>query len=214
MEEQIKKFLKQLRLNESFISSILGVLVIIVVGVLLYNYFRGRASPSLSDSDLNLNKDLQTQPQKETVSEGKTPEGLPTKHVVSKGESLWTIAQQYYGSGYNWVDIASANSLKHPNQLVEGTQLTIPNVPAKKLTNSLMKESSNAMAPSITSTNTTMSISESSYTVQEKDSLWSVAVRAYGDGYQWPKLYQANRESIGRNPNRLEQGITLQIPRN
>ena len=36
---KLKKFLKAIRLNESTISTVLGALVVVVVGVLIYNYF-------------------------------------------------------------------------------------------------------------------------------------------------------------------------------
>ena len=35
----LKKLLKALRMNESIISTLLGGLVVVVVGVLIYNYF-------------------------------------------------------------------------------------------------------------------------------------------------------------------------------
>jgi len=41
----LKNFLKKLKLNESTISMILGALVIVVVGVLIFNYFRGVGKP-------------------------------------------------------------------------------------------------------------------------------------------------------------------------
>ena len=31
--------------------------------------------------------------------------------IVQKNQSLWMIAEQAYGSGYNWTDIAKANNL-------------------------------------------------------------------------------------------------------
>ena len=48
-------------------------------------------------------------------------------HVVKSGESLWRIAQLYYGSGAKWPKIAEANDLSgtliYPNQ-----RLKIPGV--------------------------------------------------------------------------------------
>ena len=39
MEERLKQWLKALKFNESTISMLLGGLVVVVVGVLIYNYF-------------------------------------------------------------------------------------------------------------------------------------------------------------------------------
>lgn len=50
---------------------------------------------------------------------------MAVKHKVQKGESLWSIAEDYYGDGRQYTRIKEANSLKsdviHPN-----TILTIP----------------------------------------------------------------------------------------
>jgi nucleoid-associated protein YgaU len=50
------------------------------------------------------------------------------------------------------------------------------------------------------------------YTVTQGDSLWKIAKHAYGDGNQWQKIYQANREVIGSNPDRIKPGQVLVIP--
>jgi len=44
-EDRLKSFLKKIRLNESTISVILGALVIVVVGALIFNYFRSVKRP-------------------------------------------------------------------------------------------------------------------------------------------------------------------------
>ena len=51
----------------------------------------------------------------------------------------------------------------------------------------------------------------SSYTVKTGDSLGSIAEIAYGS-YDYQIIFNANRETIGGNPNTLEEGTTLQIP--
>ena len=38
---QLEQVLKKFKLNEKFISQVLGALVIVVVGILIYNYFSG-----------------------------------------------------------------------------------------------------------------------------------------------------------------------------
>ena len=50
------------------------------------------------------------------------------------------------------------------------------------------------------------------YTVHAGDSLWAIAVRAYGSGAEWPKIYQANMQTIGKNPNLIFPGQVLHIP--
>jgi len=49
------------------------------------------------------------------------------------------------------------------------------------------------------------------YEVELGDSLWKIAVRAYGDGYQWVKIWEENKSKI-YNPNGLEIGMMISIP--
>ncbi|MPN57839.1 hypothetical protein SDC9_205535 [bioreactor metagenome] len=51
----------------------------------------------------------------------------------------------------------------------------------------------------------------SEYKVVKGDSLWKIAVKVYGDGYQWTKIWQANKLKIN-NPNELEIGMMLTMP--
>jgi nucleoid-associated protein YgaU len=50
------------------------------------------------------------------------------------------------------------------------------------------------------------------YVVKPGDTLRSIAQEQYGDAGQWPKIYQANRDVIGPNPDALVAGTTLQLP--
>jgi nucleoid-associated protein YgaU len=51
-----------------------------------------------------------------------------------------------------------------------------------------------------------------SYTVEPGDTLRSIAEKVYGDADQWPRLYDANRDVIGANPDNLRAGMQLAIP--
>ncbi|MCG2692355.1 LysM peptidoglycan-binding domain-containing protein, partial [Microgenomates group bacterium] len=59
---------------------------------------------------------------------------------------------------------------------------------------------------------TPMTISTSEYLVVKGDSLWKIAVRAYADGYQWVKIWEANKANIP-NPDLIEVGTKLVLPR-
>jgi nucleoid-associated protein YgaU len=48
--------------------------------------------------------------------------------------------------------------------------------------------------------------------VQPGDTLQGIAEEQYGDAGLWPKIYDANREAIGPNPDALVAGTTLHIP--
>jgi len=50
-----------------------------------------------------------------------------TKHYdVQRGDTLWKIAQKFYGDGNAWKKIQEANQGVSPNDLREGMQLTLP----------------------------------------------------------------------------------------
>lgn len=53
---------------------------------------------------------------------------------------------------------------------------------------------------------------DSLYTVQQGDTLSSIAVRAYGNESLWEYIYLANATVIGSNPNLLSVGMVLYIP--
>jgi nucleoid-associated protein YgaU len=50
------------------------------------------------------------------------------------------------------------------------------------------------------------------YTVQDGDTLRSIAENVYGDADLWPTLYDANRDSIGPDPDALRVGMHLRLP--
>jgi nucleoid-associated protein YgaU len=37
-------------------------------------------------------------------------------------------------------------------------------------------------------------------------------LKAYGTGYSWNKIYEANKELIGKNPSVLSTGVKLVLP--
>ena len=51
-----------------------------------------------------------------------------------------------------------------------------------------------------------------SYTVAEGDTLATIAARFYGDENEWRRIYEANRETIGDNPDNVRIGTVLRIP--
>lgn len=47
-------------------------------------------------------------------------------YTVEKGDTLWNISVRAYGDGYQWVNVAKANDLTHPNVIHVGNVLTLP----------------------------------------------------------------------------------------
>lgn len=59
-------------------------------------------------------------------------------------------------------------------------------------------------SPAPTNTNKT-------YTVIKGDCLWNIAKKYYGNGRQYPKIFNANKDKI-KNPNLIYPGQVLTIP--
>lgn len=130
------------------------------------------------------------------------------KHIVVKGENLWKISEKYFNSGYAWVEIAKVNNLS-PNQvgvITVGQELNIPQV-TKEYAKTVKTDSTIA-----TNQNVVNQITGDSYEVVKGDNLWSIAVRAYGDGLRWNDLYEANKNLIS-NPRIIDVGLKLKIDR-
>lgn len=205
----------QENLSESYISVGLGLLVVVVVGILLYNYFTQKTN----------------QPKPETgeqVTEEATSAAKPgTEYTVVDGDTLWSISEKVYQTGYNWEEIAKANNLTENSVLEAGQKLMLPEVSTTPVV-SLAPEASvtpvasaetvttdptpvptpeTVMAPVVTQPAT---ITESGYTIIAGDTLWDIACRAYGDCYKWPTIAQANQLA---NPDLIYTGDKLNLPR-
>jgi nucleoid-associated protein YgaU len=133
--------------------------------------------------------------------------------IVQKGESLWIIAEKKYTSGYNWVDIAKANKLADPGDIHVGDRLVLPNVTPEVSTIATATPTPTVSTNDEQFSSTKRGNNEivgSAYTVKHGDTMWDIAVRAYGDGYRWPEIVKANNIT---NPGLIFSGNKLIIPR-
>jgi nucleoid-associated protein YgaU len=177
-----KSLLKRFNSTDSFVSLILGIAIVIVIGMLTVNYFTARRQVSEEQEQA-------TEQEDQLVS-------LPTTHTVSAGESLWSIAERYYKSGYNWVELQKVNNLVNAGLIEVGQVLTIPDVP------SIVPAGQIASASTETGPQRT-------YTVARGDHLWKIAVEQYGDGYKWTEIARANHLA---DPSIIHAGNVLTLP--
>jgi nucleoid-associated protein YgaU len=184
----IKKYFKS---SEEVVSMFLGLVIVIVVVGLIFNFFQKRKGninvPGVSDikiTEEDLKNNVDTKQDNDL-------------YVVVVGDSLWKIAQNKYNNGYAWTEIAKANNLTNPYSLEVGQNLVLPkNIEKKDV---------------ITTNLQANTIATGEYKVVKNDNLWTIAVRSYGDGYQWTKIWQENHSKLS-DPNRLEIGMLLTIP--
>lgn len=180
-----KSFLSEIKWGESYVSLILGAVVVVVAVLLVFTFVKNKG--------FNKNPDTSS-----TATQEKT---TPKTYEVKAGDDLWTISEKLYGSGYNWVDLAAVNKLDNPSMLYAGTKLSIPEVKPKVVV---------AQAQVNPKEDSTGSIKGSTYTIKEGDDLWNIAVRAYGDGYKWVDIAKANNLE---NPDLIFSGNVLKLPR-
>jgi len=204
--------------NQSRLSLVLGALIILVVGILLFNFFN-KPGEEVGPSQQTKN---------ETTEQGDvSPNSLPGKYTVKEGDTLFLIAEKYYRDGEKYSAIVDANKIQNPNNVEVGTVLEIPKVEGTSPSPSPEQEATETASPSPTPTSEATllngtekgatitsefgpAITDSTYTVQEGDWLSKIADRAYGDVMAYQKIAQANNLS---NPDLIETGMVLQIPR-
>ncbi len=178
----------QIKFSESYVSLILGFLVVLVAAFLVITFSKNKSYD-------RINTAVSTYKQLTNIQKEESKQKI---YTVKEGENLWEIAQNIYGSGYNWVDLAKTNNIVDPDVINAGDKLIIPQVP--EITVATVQPVQNN-SPSITG---------STYTIQKGDYLWDIAVRAYGDGYKWPEIARINNI---QNPDLIFSGNTLKLPR-
>lgn len=201
MEAKLKQLLKTIKLNESMLSMIFGMVTVLLIGVLVLRMY-GTNNPTITNDaeSTQIPTEKLGDVSVVTKEDGKKyPSELADKVIVAKGDNLWKIAEKQYGSGYNWVDIAKENKLKNANSLNEGQELKLPK------TSVIVLEKPKAVAKA-----TLPTIEGDSYTVVKGDHLWSIAVRAYSDGYKWVEIAKINNIA---KPNYIEVGQVLKLSR-
>jgi len=68
------------------------------------------------------------------------------------------------------------------------------------------------VASAATPTASTPEVAGESYEVQSGDTLATIAQQFYGDSGLWRRIYDANKDTIGADPDKLKIGMKLTIP--
>ncbi len=227
-----------LRLDESYTSLILGIVVVILASLLLITLVRGKhTNPTLRQETSSISIAPTQLVQRVSVTQSPvshvtkpTPKptmiSLPTikptsvpKHV--QPEKIVKEEKYTVQADDDLWDI----SLNHYGSgynwvdIAKVNHLANPGMifkgdvlilPAEK---PIQPSSTNDSTQIVTQqSNQTVgnAISGDHYTVQKGDNLWNIAVRAYNNGYMWTKIAQSNHL---RNPDLIFSGNELTIPR-
>lgn len=131
----------------------------------------------------------------ETVRSERAAASSYTTYTVRKYDTLSSIAEDWFGSESKWNLIASANPSINPDRLRIGQQLRLPPKDATTVTRSRASSDERGR-----------------YVVRSGDTLTSIASARYGTSRGWRRIYDANRQAIGTDPNELRVGMVLVIP--
>lgn len=177
---------KRLQSTESIVSLVLGVAVVLVVGSVIVNTIKNKGLMPGSPEQ-----------KKEASGTSTGPIESPTTHVVEAGDTLWSISEKFYKTGYNWQDLAKANNIANPDWIQVGQMLNIPVVtpiyPPGQVNSGIMDKKPDSKT----------------YTIVSGDNLWNIAVAQYGNGFRWGDIAKANTLT---NPNLIYPGNVLTLP--
>lgn len=182
---KLKKKFKLFSSSEELISMFLGLVIVVVIGGLIFNFIHKRKG-KVNAPGVNVVQESE----KDLLTNG----SAGGEYIVKQGDNLWKIAVATYNDGYKWTEIAKANNLKNPGLLEKDQKLVLPKIEVKE----------------VAQAGTT--IEQKDYTVQVGDSLWSICVANYNDGYQWTNVWNANKETI-KNPSKIEIGMKIILPK-
>src|SRR3989344_1113328 len=144
--------------RESYASLIIGAIIVIVLGLLVANFFSKR--------NQKIDEGEKAIPIEQEAT--KTPQ----TYKIAAGDSLSAISKKYYDSDKYWMVLASKNKITNPNRILVDATLEIP-----------PKSEVEKIEEDMTKT---------SYEVKEGETLFTIAVKVYGDGSRWTVLHAAN----------------------
>src|SRR3989344_1534037 len=154
------QLVNQIKSGESFTNLILGAIVIIVIAITVIVFVKNNKDGQTSSTETNL----------EEEQEGK---GMTSStYTIKAGDTLWSISEKVYKSGYSWKEIAKANNMENPGLIHAGNVLKLPSAEKEVATTDAKSDSKSVIAET-----TENAISGNEYTVKKGDNLWNISIR-------------------------------------
>ncbi|WP_428386866.1 LysM peptidoglycan-binding domain-containing protein [Mucisphaera sp.] len=125
----------------------------------------------------------------------------PRTYTVQEGDTFSTISERVYGESRHWVLIARANPTVDPIRLPIGQAILLPELDEDGEP-ILTEDEEGLRAPEPVQR----------HVIRPGESLSSISVRYYGTASQWRTIFNANRGSIGSDPNAIRAGMSIVIP--
>ena len=115
MAKTVSKILNsKINWQESYPSLILGAIIVIIIGLLIANYFSRKNIGEIGTTE----QTEQTQEQQSAT--------LEQTYKVAANDSLSKISEKVYGSQEFWPTIAKVNNITNPNIIFVDAELKLP----------------------------------------------------------------------------------------
>ena len=161
------------------------------------------SSPSTSQAHHHPDESQQERPREVTQDKAvrRAVSGPGSTVTVMRLDSLWSIAERVLGDGDRWPEIAALNE---GHDMKDGTTF---------LAADHIRPGWTLRVPGEHTDQETNRADESSpYLVQAGDTLSEIADSELGDVEAWPRLYSANRQLVGPNPDLIHPGQVIVLP--
>lgn len=145
-------------------------------------------------------------PQEDTPEAQQDGEQRAVEYTVQPGDTLWAIAERFYGTGYEYPRLVEANAGR---QMPDGRRFTKAGVihPGWVLLVPLPSHAVEEVGAHIY------------YVVEEGDTLRGIAARLLGDEARWRTIFDLNRGTarledgrVLRDPDLIWPGLRLRVP--
>jgi len=219
--------LQNFRFTNSYTSLLYGIITVFVLFLIIV--FGVRVISNRDQGEIT----------KEAPKISQEQNSQATGYRVQEGDTLWSIAETQLGDGFAWREIAKLNNIKGDavekgmnlrlpekksdvmiaqttavTPTATGTVVTVTVQPTQKVVpttpNTKAPEQKGGQMSEMTQQPSMTAISGTKYTVARGDNLWNISVRAYGNGFAWGEIAQANNLS---NPSIIHAGNVLNLPR-
>ncbi len=195
------------RWDDSLISLGLGALVVVVSGILIYNYFSGQTPRILQEQMQTLASPTviaQAQQTADPAAAQVTPiafSSRPSNEVIAPATPKPVVTTQ---PTIQPTVAPTAVPTQIAQATVAPTQVPVPTMVAAPV------QTTAPVAAAVAPKADTKTL-PASYTVASGDTLWDLSAKFYGTGFEWKKIAQANNLS---NARELAVGANISIPRN
>ncbi len=136
---------------------------------------------------------LKRLPSLQNVLGTKTSIVAPQRYVIQEGDSLYSIAQKFYGDGNRWPDIARRNYLSSPTDVSVGQELVIPSV-------KISQEGLNEKFPTITAADLGITTTDLKTDTQEVKNVVDARVTPGSLAYGIKRLLEEGNIARARTP--------------